>query len=121
METDVIVLSALITLMGGALGTVFWSRLNRLEASIANMATKDDIANMVTRDDLAAMATKADIANMVTRDDPAGMATKADIANMVTKDDIVNMATKDDIAAIRSDLIKVALAVGAERPTASEG
>ncbi len=80
METEALLIPALLTLMGGALGTLFWGRLNRLEKMLDYV-----------------------------------------MSNMATKDDIANMATKDDIAAIRSDLIKVALAVGAERPKASEG
>ena len=57
MELDSIVVTAFITLMGGGLGTLFWSRLNRIEAS---MATRHDIMQLheelgQVRSEMAAM------------------------------------------------------------------
>lgn len=43
MQIDSIIITAAITLMGGGLGTLFGSRLNRIEA---NMATRHDIAQL---------------------------------------------------------------------------
>jgi hypothetical protein len=40
MEPDSIIITAFITVMSGGLGTLFWARLNRIEA---HMATRHDL------------------------------------------------------------------------------
>jgi len=105
MQADVVVLvlTTFITLMGGALGALFWSRLNRIEA---NMATHNDLVALrgefgVLRDEFRALRGEV-------RGDNAQL--RGEFAQL-----------RGELAAMRSDLTYVALAVGAQRPEASEG
>lgn len=108
MDTDsaVLVLTTFIALMGGALGVLFWSRLNRIEA---NMATRRELLQV--RDDL-----RRETAHL--RDGLEG-----DIAEL--RGDMAQLRSDmsqlhGEFAAMRSDLTYVALAVGARKPRASE-
>ena len=43
MQADAIFTTAFVTVINGALGTLFWSRLNRIEGNMADMATRQDV------------------------------------------------------------------------------
>jgi len=109
MQADavVLVLTTFITLMGGALGALFWSRLNRIEA---NMVTHAEFGAF--RDEVRAElgAFRAEI-----RGESSGL--RGEFG--VLRDEFAQV--RGELAAMRSDLTYVALAVGAHKPEASEG
>jgi hypothetical protein len=59
----------------------------QLDATLANLATKQDLERFATKEDLERFATKEDLKNF---------ATKEDLKNFVTKEDIKNFATRDE-------------------------
>jgi len=46
MDLDTVVITVFISLMGGGLGTLFWSRLNKIEGIMGTMATRHDIEQL---------------------------------------------------------------------------
>ncbi len=113
MDVGDAALAGYLTFLWGALGALFWTHLNRIEAELAGKSGKGDLE--ATRKEVAAI-----------RRDLAGKADKADIESI--RDELARKADKADVEAIRremaimrSDLTQVALAVGARRSQASEG
>ncbi len=93
MQPDSVVLMAFVAFVGGGLGTLFWSRLNRMEETLRNMSM-----SMATKDELNSLRTEL----------------RAEVGEFRAE-------VRGDVAALRSDLTQVALAVGASRPQATEG
>jgi hypothetical protein len=133
MDVGDAALAGYLTLLGGVLGALLWTRLNRIEVELASKSStgefeairrelKADIYAM--RKELAGKADKADLEAI--RQELAGKADKADLepirkelALKVDKADLE--ALRREMAIMRSDLTQVALVVGARRSQASEG
>jgi hypothetical protein len=107
MSLETIIEMAFFAVFTGGLGTLFWARLNRLEAQIIDirrtMATREDLAQSRAegRNDLAQFRKEV-------RNDFAQIRTEMS-------------AIRHEIAVLRSDLTQVALAVGVNRPKPAEG
>jgi hypothetical protein len=128
MDVGDAALAGYLTLLGGVLGALLWTRLNRIEAELASKSSTREVEAMrwelkgdievlrgglkgdieVLRKELAGKADKADLE--VIRKELAGKSDKADLE-----------AIRREMAIMRSDLTLVALAVGARRSQASEG
>jgi hypothetical protein len=59
MDVGDFALAGYLTILGGAVGTLFWARLNRIEAELARKADKDDFEAL--RVEVASKADKSDL------------------------------------------------------------
>jgi hypothetical protein len=113
MTLGEMVIAAFLAFASIGLGTLFWSRLNRIEDRLERveeiLAGKADASAVESlRGELATKADKADFELL--REELAGTADKNDVGGI--RQELVN---------VRSDLTLIALAVGTRRPRASEG
>jgi uncharacterized protein YicC (UPF0701 family) len=113
MTLGEVVIAAFLALASTGLGTLLWSRLNRIEDRLERveeaLAGKAEASALESlRDELATKADKADLESL--REELATKADKADVAGI-----------RGELANLRSDLTQIALAVGARQPRASEG
>lgn len=106
MTSGEIVISLFIAFVSAGLGSLFWTRLNRLESRLdgvmAQMATQGDMNRL--EDGIDHMDGR--FAQMVTRDE-----FREEMARLRGE-------VRAEIAGLRSDLTQVALAVGARGPQA---
>jgi uncharacterized protein YicC (UPF0701 family) len=110
MALGEVVIPAFLAFASTGLGTLFWSRLNRIEDRLERveeaLAGKAEASALESlRDELATKADKADLESL--REE---LADKADVAGI-----------RGELANLRSDLTQIALAVGSRQPRASEG
>lgn len=106
MAGETLFITTFVTLMAGGMGSLFWTRLNRIEARLDAMtATISTLSST--------MATRAELAELRSDVSAELAELRSDVSTMLAE-------LRSDVAAMRSDLTHVALAVGLQKPKASE-
>lgn len=99
MQPDTFAILGFMAFFGGGLGALFWKRLDRIEVQLSNCVQQEDFER--SRGEM-----KAKIAEL-------GVEMRSQIAELRSE-------MRSEIAALRSDLTQIALALGTQRPHASE-
>jgi len=91
-----IVITGFIAFLSAGLGTLFWTRMNRLEERFSTVASAAELGEL----------------RREVREDIGGL--RSELGEL-------RREVREEIGSLRSDVTQVALAVGAHRPRASEG
>ncbi len=127
-----LIITAYITLLSAGLGTLFWTRLNRLEDQLSDKASVHDLRRLradgaefraeVAQDFGQLRAEVAEDLGQLRADVAEDLGQlRAEVAQFRAEAREDSAELRRELAGLRSDLTQVALAVGAGRPTASEG